>query len=140
MLPVGPMMRREAKAMVAYSDQAELMGAFGPRQRFVDEITIVADPWPRLRGGRPCSPARAVRVPLTGGLTAGGRTLAESCRRVADIGNIAGVFGVTDCGFTDKLGAGNDTSRASGMSRSVPTRLHLEDEGDQSIGLRDRRG
>lgn len=35
------MMRRDAKAMVAYSGLAELKAALDPRQRFVDEITPV---------------------------------------------------------------------------------------------------
>lgn len=115
-LPVGIMMRHDAKAMVAYSGLAELKAALDPRQRFVDEITPVGRSMAETSRGDTLLSSAGRAAPLTGGFTAGPRALAKSCGRVAAIGKIARAFRVMDRVFTGKLAADNGTSRASGRS------------------------
>lgn len=113
------MMRRDAKAMVAYSGLAELKAALDPRQRFVDEITPVGQSMAEVSRGEALLSSAGRAAPLTGGFTAGSRALAKSCGRVAAIGKIARAFKVMDRVFTGKLAADNGTSRASGRSSDL---------------------
>lgn len=93
------MMRRDAKAMVAYSGPAELKAALDPRQRVVDEITPVGRSMAEVSRGEPLLSSAGHAAPLTGGFTASPRALAKSCGRVATIGNIARAFGVMGSRF-----------------------------------------
>lgn len=110
------MMRRDAKAMVAYSDPAELKAALDPRQRFVDEITPVGRSMAEVSRGQSLLSSAGRAAPLTGGLTAGARALAKSCGLVAAIGKISRAFGAGERVFTGKHAADNDISRASATS------------------------
>jgi hypothetical protein len=109
------MMRRDAKAMVAYSGLAELKAALDPRQQFVDEITPLGRSMAEVSRGEPLLSSAGRAAPLMG-FIAGPRAFAKSCGRVAAIGKIARAFRVMDRVFTGKLAADNGTSRAAGTS------------------------
>lgn len=140
-LPVGTMIRRDAKAMVAYSGLAELKAALDPRQRFVDEITPVGRSMAEVSRGEPLLSSAGRAAPLTGGFTAGPRAPAKSCARVAAIGKIARAFRVMDRVVH---------RQARGRQWHQPSLWQVLDlfqlgciskmRGDQSIGSRDRRG
>lgn len=138
------MMRRDAKAMVAYSDLAELKAALDPRQRFVDEITPVDRSMAEVSRGQSLLSSAGRAAPLTGGLTAGPRARAKNCRRVAAIGRIARAFGAMDrvspactrpttipaeplagldlfqLGCTSKMRGTNQSARVTGAMGSLP--------------------
>lgn len=105
------MMRRDAKAMVAYSGLAELKAALDPRQQFVDEITPLGRSMAEVPRGEPLLSSAGRAAPLMGGFIAGPRAFAKSCGRVAAIGKIARAFRVMDRVFTGKLAADSGTSR-----------------------------
>lgn len=123
------MMRRDANAMAAYSDLAELNAERDPRQRFVDEITPVGRAMAEVSRGQYLLSSAGRAAPLTGGLTPAlvlsPRVAGLSLQSARPRGHSEQWIGFSPASTWRIMISAEPLPHP----RSVPARLHLEDEG-----------